>query len=148
MNWKEIAPGKRISLWMSWGLCLCLNYRETLSMKEESMEPQFCCSAHALWANMKMSSETHHPNVFLPPFQTCGDFKEVHIYTGILLSHYKNEIDVDGLRVCSTDWSKSERKTNIYWRTYVEPRKIVQMNLFPGQELRCRCRKHTCGHTG
>ena len=49
------------------------------------------------YGRQKISSETHHPSVFLPPFQTshccpCGDFKEVHIYSGILLSHCKNEM--------------------------------------------------------
>ena len=29
---------------------------------------------------------------------------------------------------------------------YVEPRKMVQMDLFAGQEWRCRCRERTCGH--
>ena len=31
---------------------------------------------------------------------------------------------------------------------YVEPRKIVQMNWFAGQELRHRCRVQTYGHQG
>ena len=29
---------------------------------------------------------------------------------------------------------------------YVEPRKVVQMNLFAGQKLRHRCREQTYGH--
>ena len=31
---------------------------------------------------------------------------------------------------------------------YVEPRKIVQMNLFAGQKMRHRCREQTYGHQG
>ena len=31
---------------------------------------------------------------------------------------------------------------------YVESRNMVQMNLFAGQELRCRRREGTCGHSG
>ena len=49
----------------------------------------------------------------------------VHIYNGILLSHKKkwnggicNE--VDGVRVCHTEWSKSEREKQIpYDITYM-----------------------------
>ena len=48
-----------------------------------------------------------------------------HIYNGILLSHRKewnggicNE--VDGVRVCHTEWSKSEREKQIqYAKTYI-----------------------------
>ena len=48
-----------------------------------------------------------------------------HIYNGILLSHKKkwnggicNE--VDGVRVCHTEWSKSEREKQIqYANTYI-----------------------------
>ena len=29
---------------------------------------------------------------------------------------------------------------------YVESRKMVQMNLFAGQEYKCRCREWLCGH--
>ena len=41
-----------------------------------------------------------------------------HIYNGILLSHKKewNWVicdEVDGLRVCHTEWSKSEREKQI-----------------------------------
>ena len=40
-----------------------------------------------------------------------------HIYNGILLSHKKKQnwvicSEVDGPRVCHTEWSKSERKNN------------------------------------
>ena len=31
---------------------------------------------------------------------------------------------------------------------YVEPRKMVQMNLFAGQKLRHRCREQMYGHQG
>ena len=31
---------------------------------------------------------------------------------------------------------------------YMESRKMVVMNLFVGQEQRCRHRKQTCGHNG
>ena len=29
---------------------------------------------------------------------------------------------------------------------YMKSRKMVQMNLVPGQDPRCRCRKQMCGH--
>ena len=42
---------------------------------------------------------------------------------------------------------KSEREQQIsYINTYVEPRKMVQMNQFAGQKLRHRCREQTYGH--
>ena len=31
---------------------------------------------------------------------------------------------------------------------YIESRKMVQVNLFAGQEWRCRHREWTCGHCG
>ena len=48
-----------------------------------------------------------------------------HIYNGILLSHKKkwNWVicsEVDGPRICHTEWSKSERETQIlYASTYI-----------------------------
>ena len=48
-----------------------------------------------------------------------------HIYNGILLSHKKKRnwvtcSEVDGVRVCHTEWSKSEREKQIqYANTYV-----------------------------
>ena len=48
-----------------------------------------------------------------------------HIYNGILLSHKKklNWVicsEVDGVRVCHTEWSKSEREKQIkYANTYI-----------------------------
>ena len=41
---------------------------------------------------------------------------------------------------------KEKNKYCILTRIYVESRKIVQMNLFPWQEERFRCRERTCGH--
>ena len=38
------------------------------------------------------------------------------------------------------------RLTGIGNKPTVEPRKMVQMNLFAGQEYRRRCRERTCGH--
>ena len=49
----------------------------------------------------------------------------VHIYNGILLSHEKEWIqvicrDMDGPRVCYTEWSKSEReKQMLHINAYV-----------------------------
>ena len=41
-----------------------------------------------------------------------------------------------------------KRKINIvYQRIYVESRKMVNMNLFAGQEQKHRCREWTCGHS-
>ena len=48
-----------------------------------------------------------------------------HIYNGILLSHEKKRnwdiwSEVDGPRVCPTEWSKSERaKQILYANTYI-----------------------------
>ena len=48
-----------------------------------------------------------------------------HIYNGILLSHKKERNwvicrEVDGPRVCHTEWSKSEREKQIpYANTYI-----------------------------
>ena len=48
-----------------------------------------------------------------------------HIYNGILLSHKKKQnlviySEVDGPRVCHTEWSKSERQKQIpYANTYI-----------------------------
>ena len=48
-----------------------------------------------------------------------------HIYNGILLSHKKERnwvicSEVDGPRVCYTEWSKSEREKQIaYANTYI-----------------------------
>ena len=48
-----------------------------------------------------------------------------HIYNGILLSHKKKQnwvicSEVDGPRVCHTEWSKSEReKQKPYANTYI-----------------------------
>ena len=65
-----------------------------------------------------------------------------HIYNGILLSHKKkwNWVtcsEVDGPRVCHTEWSKSEREKQIpYANTYIWnlKKKMVLMNLGAGQE--------------
>ena len=57
----------------------------------------------------------------------CFDEKEVvaHIYNGILLSHKKKRnggicSEVDGVRVCHTEWGKSEKEKQIqYANTYI-----------------------------
>ena len=70
---------------------------------------------------------------------------EAHMYNGILLSHKKkwNLVifsEADGLRVCHTEWSKSEREKQIlYAKTYIwnlkkKKKKMVQKNLGAGQE--------------
>ena len=63
----------------------------------------------------------------------------VHIYNEVLLSHKKEWnwaicTDVDGPRVCHTEWSKSEREKYHILMQYVKSRKTVPMNLFAGQE--------------
>ena len=66
-----------------------------------------------------------------------------HIYNGILLHHKKKGnwvicIEVDGPRVCHTEWSKSEReKQKPYANTYrwnLKKKKMVLKNLGAGQE--------------
>ena len=65
-----------------------------------------------------------------------------HIYNGILLSHKKkwNWVicnEVDGPRICHTEWSKSEREKQIpYVNTYIRnlKKKMVMKKLGVGQE--------------
>ena len=67
-----------------------------------------------------------------------------HMYNGILLSHKKkwNLVicsEVDGTRVCHTEWSKSEREKQIpYANTYIwnlkRKKEMVLKNLGAGQE--------------
>ena len=73
----------------------------------------------------------------------CMDKEDVaHIYNGILLSHKKKRnwvicSEVDGPRVCHTEWSKSEREKLIpYANTYMESKKkkMFLKNLGTGQE--------------
>ena len=72
-----------------------------------------------------------------------------HIYNGILLSHKKkwnrgicNE--VDGVRVCHTEWSKPERERQIpYDNTYMWNLKYDTNELFTKQKQSLRCRKQT-----
>ena len=79
--------------------------------------------------------------------------KTWYIYSGILLSHKKDWnwvicSDMDGPRVCHTEWSKSEReKYHILKCIYMESRKMVLMNLLAGQEYKHRHREWTCGHS-
>ena len=65
--------------------------------------------------------------------------KDTGICNGILLSHKKDRViyrDVNGCRVCHTEWSKSGREKQILQiNTYVwNQKKMLQMNLFAGQE--------------
>ena len=64
-----------------------------------------------------------------------------HIYNGTLLSRKKKWnggicSEVDGPRVCHTEWSKSEREKQIpYANTYIcNQKKMVLKNLGAGQE--------------
>ena len=66
-----------------------------------------------------------------------------HIYTMEYLSHKKERnwviwSEVDGVRVCHTEWSKSEREKQIpYANTQIwnlKKKKLVLMNLGAGQE--------------
>ena len=85
--------------------------------------------------------------VLLSFFLDC--FPSIH--NGILLSHKKEWSwaicrDVDGTRACHTQWSKSGReKQTLYNNTYVEPLKMVQMNLFAGREKRSIHKEWMCG---
>ena len=64
----------------------------------------------------------------------------IYIYSGILLSHEKewnNAIcsNMGGPRDYHTKWSKSDRERQIsYGITYVESKKMIQMNLFTKQK--------------
>ena len=75
----------------------------------------------------------------------------VYMYSGILLSH-KQEwnwviwSDVDGPRVCHTEWSKSEKIT--YINAYVwDLGKWYRWTYLQGSK-RGRCREQTCGPQG
>ena len=61
----------------------------------------------------------------------------VHIYNRILLGYEKdwnNAIcgNMDGLRDCHTNWSKSEKEK---YHLYVELKKMIQMSLFTKQRV-------------
>ena len=63
----------------------------------------------------------------------------VHIHNVILLSHKKNEImpfETTGMDLEILVLNEvGQRKTNIVWyRLYVESKKIIQMNLFEKQK--------------
>ena len=63
----------------------------------------------------------------------------VHIYNGILLTHKKKQnwvicSEVDGLRVCHTEWSKSEREKQILYVNAYIWNALKLMNLVSGQE--------------
>ena len=65
------------------------------------------------------------------------DLHMVHIYSGILLRHKKNEImpfaATDGPRDHHSKWSQT--KTNIIWyHLYVESKKMIWKNLFIKQK--------------
>ena len=78
---------------------------------------------------------------------------KAHIHNRILPSHkmewiWVSSSEVDEPRACFTEWSKSEREkqNTVYWRIYMESRKMALMNLFLGKEWRHRCRERACGH--
>ena len=53
-------------------------------------------------------------------------------------------MDLDS--VIQSEVSQKEKKKNIVYECiYVESRKMVQMNLFAGQEYKCSCRERMCG---
>ena len=76
----------------------------------------------------------------------------VYTYNGVLLSHKKewsNAIcsNMNGPTDRYTKWSKSEREKQIsYDTTYVESKKMVQMNLFTKQKQIHRLQKQTYGY--
>ena len=55
------------------------------------------------------------------------------------------EMWMDLESVIQSEVSQKE-KNKYHILTQVESRKLVQMNLFAGQEYRCRCREQTCRH--
>ena len=44
------------------------------------------------------------------------------------------EAKMESYRIQSEVSQKEEKKNTVYYHIYVESRKMVQMNLFPGQE--------------
>ena len=56
--------------------------------------------------------------------------------------------EVNEPRAYYTEWSQKEKnKYYILMHTYMEPRKIVLMNLFTGKKWRHGLREWTCGHS-
>ena len=58
-------------------------------------------------------------------------------------------MDLESVIQSEASQKERKKKTNIiHLCVYLESRKVVQMNLFAGQEERCRCREQLCGHRG
>ena len=64
---------------------------------------------------------------------------------------------MDEPRICDTEWSKSERETNViclhththtHTHIYMESRKMVLMSLFVGNKWWCKYIDWTGGHSG
>ena len=73
--------------------------------------------------------------MFIDRWMDKGDV--AHIYNGILLSHKKKRnwvicSEVDGPRVCHTEWSTSEREKQIpYANIYMESKKKKKVSEEP-----------------
>ena len=73
----------------------------------------------------------------------------VHIYNGILLSHKRKEIEssvetwMDLETVIQSEVSQKEKNKYRMLMHVCGTRKMVQMSLFAGQNLRHRCREET-----
>ena len=93
-------------------------------------------SKRVMYHNAHCSSIYNSQNMEATKVSIIGwmDKEDVaHIYNGILLSHKKKRNgvicgEVDGARVCHTEWSKSEREKHIlYANTYIWNQKKMVM---------------------
>ena len=63
------------------------------------------------------------------------------------LGHLQTWLDLESA-IQSEVSQKEKNKYRILMHIYMESKKMIQMNLFVGQEQRHRCREWVCGHRG
>ena len=89
----------------------------------------------------KNSLNVHnYRNVFSSEISTCSSLRK-HCYTNasqIFPNPY----------FCVLSEVRKRKINIIYWCIYIESRKMVLMNRFPGQAEKCRRRAWTCGYRG
>ena len=81
-----------------------------------------------------------------PPHMHNLPYHQQHV-----LSHFKKpfvEVWMKLEPVIHSEVSQKEKNKYCILTLYVESRKMVQMNIFAGQEQRHRCREWMCGHSG
>lgn len=84
-------------------------------------------------------------------FNRGVDKNVAHIYSGIFLSHKRNEIMplaemwMDLEAIIQSRVSQKEKIYIVYINTYVDSRKMVQTNPFAKYKQRHRCREQVYG---